>query len=92
MYVCVSFHVLTQLGGCMNFSKNERTDQGGSKEASIRFTRLGGLKRVRLQIIDRLLSVHDTRMGFHICIVGYLYGIPVLLLSDTAFKSGSFVF
>lgn len=41
MYVCVSFHVLTQLGGCMDFSKNERTDQGGSKEASIRFTRLG---------------------------------------------------
>ena len=53
MYVCVSFHVLTQLGGCMNFSKNERTDQGGSKEASIRFTRLGGLKRVRLQIAYR---------------------------------------
>ena len=78
MYVCVSFHVLTQLGGCMDFSKNERTDQGGSKEASIRFTRLGGLKRVKTP------NCVDARMGFHICIVGYLYGISVLLLWDTA--------
>ena len=40
-------------------------DQGGGYEASIRFTRLGGLKRRRLQITDsvvRWLSLQDSRM------------------------------
>ena len=70
----MSFQVLTQLGGCTNYSRKEIKDQGGGYEASIRFTRLGGLKRRRLQITDSVgsrLSVQDARMGFHICIVGY---------------------
>ena len=46
-------------------------DQGGDYEASIRFTRLRGLKRRRFQIKDSVVSVQDDRMGFHICIVGY---------------------
>ena len=79
----MSFQVLTQLGDCINSSRKEIKGSGGSYETSIRFTRLGGLKRTRLQITDRAsrwLSVQDARMGFHICIVGYLFGIPVLLL------------
>ena len=31
-------------------------------------------------------------MGFHICIVRYFFGIPVLLLLEAAPYSGSFVF
>ena len=79
----MSFQVLTQLGGCTNSSRKEMKGSGGSYETSIRFTRLGGLKRTRLQITDsasRWLSLQDARMGFHICNVGYLFGIPVLLL------------
>ena len=74
MYVCMSFQVLTQLGGCTNYSRKEIKGSGGGYEASIRFTCLGGLKRRRLQITDsvgRWLSVQDARMGFHISIVGY---------------------
>ena len=73
MSVCMSFQVLTQLGGCTNFSRKEKKKSGRGYEASIRFTRLGGLKRIRLQITDSVgrLSVQDARMGFHICIVGY---------------------
>ena len=40
---------------------------------------------IRLQITDsvsRWLSVQDARMGFHIFIVGYLFGIPVLPLCE----------
>ena len=88
MSVCMSFQVLTQLGGCTNFSRKEIKGLGGSYEASIRFTRLGGLKRIRLQITDsvsRWLSVQDARMCLHICIVGHLFGIPVLpLCEDTS--------
>ena len=52
MSVCMSFQVLTQLGGCTKFSRKKIKDQGDGYEASIRFTRLGGLKRIRLQITD----------------------------------------
>ena len=65
------------------FVERKEKDQGGSYEVSVRFTRLGGLKRIRLQITDsvsRWLSVQDARIGFHIYIVGYLFGIPLLLL------------
>ena len=50
----MSFQVLTQLGGYTNFSRDEIKGSGGNYEASIRFTRLGGLKRIRLQITDRV--------------------------------------
>ena len=52
MSVCMSFQVLTQLGGCTNYSRKEFKGSGGGYESSIRFTRLGGLKRRRLQITD----------------------------------------
>ena len=73
--------MLIQLEGCTNSNRNEgKGSGGGSYEASIRFTRLGGLKRMRLQITDsvsRWLSVQDARMGFHISIwdtcSGYQY-------------------
>ena len=41
------------------------------------------LERRRLQIADsvsRWLLVQDARMGFHVYIVGYLFGLLVLLL------------
>ena len=63
--------------------ERKEKDQGGIYEASIRFTRLGGLKRIRCQIADsvsRWLSEQDARMGCYFCVVGYLFGIPVLLL------------
>ena len=61
--------------------ERKENNQGGSYEASIRFTRLGGLKRIRLQIADSrsLSSGQDARMGFHICSVGYMFGIPIIL-------------
>ena len=39
---------------------------------------------MRLELTDssKWLSVQDARMGFHICIVGYLFGIPALLLCE----------
>ena len=39
---------------------------------------------MRLELTDssKWLSVQDARMGFHICIVGYLFEIPALLLCE----------
>ena len=71
MSVCMSFQVLTQLGGCTNYSRKEMKGSGSGYESSIRFTRFGGLKRRRLQITDSVVSVQDAMIGFHICIVGY---------------------
>ena len=73
---------LTVWNGLTNSSRKERKDQGGNYEACIRFSCLGGLKRIRLQIADRSVDRcqgQDARMGFHICIVGYVFGIPVSL-------------
>ena len=72
MSVCTSFQVLTQLGGCTNYSSKEMKGSGGGYESSIRFTRLGRLKRRRLQITDSVVSVQDARMGFHILQCGIL--------------------
>ena len=55
--VCMKFQVLTQLAGCTNFSRMmEIKGPGGGYEESIRFTRLGGLKRIRLQTTDRSVA------------------------------------
>ena len=39
------------------------------------------MKRMRLQnadrSVDRCQTGHDARMGFHICVVGYVLGMPV---------------
>ena len=45
MSVCMSFQVLTQLGGCTNYSRKEMKGSGGGYESSIRFTRLGAEKK-----------------------------------------------
>ena len=42
--------------------ERKEKDQGGSYEASIRFTRLGGLKRIRLQIAYRSVDRCQKRM------------------------------
>ena len=83
MSVRMSFQVLTQMGGCTNLSRKERKGTRGQLR-SIYSIYSSGLKRIRLQImnISRWLSVQDARMGFHICIVGYLFGIPVLLVCE----------
>ena len=79
MSVCLyAFSSDGTAGGLYQISvERKEKNQGGSYEASIRFTRLGGLKRIRLQNTDsvsRWLSVQHARMGFHIiCIVGYHY-------------------
>ena len=42
-----------------------------------------GAENIRLQLADRSVDrchQQDARMGFHICIVGYVFGIPVSLL------------
>ena len=53
MNVCMRFQVLTQLGGCTNFSRKEIKGSGGRRLRSIYpIYRLGGLKRIRLKITD----------------------------------------
>ena len=63
--------------------ERKEKDQGGGYESSIRFTHLGGLKMIRLQITDRSVNrcdQQDGRMSFHICVVGYVLEIPASLL------------
>ena len=54
---------------------------GGSYEASIQFTRLRAEKDKTpyCGYISRSLSQQDASVGFHICIVGYVFKIPVSL-------------
>ena len=85
MSVCMSFQVLTQLQGCTNFSRKEIKESGGQLRSIYPTYSSWGLKRIRLQLMDsvcRWLSVQDARMGFHICIVAHLLGIPVLPLCE----------
>ena len=80
--VCICFQVLTQLGGCTNSNRKERKGSGGGYEASIRLTRLGGLEMKRLQIADSSVDRcqdEDASMGFHVCILRYVFGMPVSL-------------
>ena len=45
-------------------------------------TKMNRVKRIMIQIADSSLDHcqdRDARMGFHICIVGYVFGIPVSL-------------
>ena len=77
MPVCMTFQVLTQLGGCISFSRKERKGLGGQLRSIYPIYSSWGAERIRLQITDgvsRWLSVQDARMGFHICVVGYLSG------------------
>ena len=63
MYVSLyKFSSVDTAGGCTNFSRKERKGSGDSYEASIRFTRLGGLKRIRLQIAYRSVDRCQDRM------------------------------
>ena len=104
MSVCVSFQVLTQLGGCTNPSRKERKGSGarGNYKASIRFTRRGGLKRIRLQIADRsadrcqqdmmlgwvsIFALWDTCSGYQYYCSGKLRLMIRFLLSSTQLLS-----
>ena len=74
MSVCMSFQVLTKLGSCANSSRKEIKGSGGSYEASIRFTSLEGLKKVRLQSTDRSVDrCQDMMLG----------GVSIFALWDT---------
>ena len=69
MSICMSFQVLTQLGGCTNFSRKEIKGSGGQLRSIYPIYSSWGLKRIRLQITDsvsRWLSVQDARMCLHI--------------------------
>ena len=81
----MSFQVLAQLGGCTKFSRKEIKGSGGRLRSIDPIYSSWGVKRIRLQITDdvgKWLSTLDARMGFHICIVGYLLGILVLPLCE----------
>ena len=79
MFVCV--FKCWHRGGAVSIPvESKEMDQGGGYEASIRFTRLRGLNRIRPQIVDRSVDHCDqqyARMGFHISIVGYVLMIPI---------------
>ena len=65
MPVCMTFQVLTQLGGCTNFSRKERKGLGGQLRSIYPIYSSWGAERIRLQITDsvsRWLSVQDTRI------------------------------
>ena len=82
--MCLSeFSNIGTVGGLYQFAvERKEQDQGGSYEVSIRFTRLGVSKRIRLQIADSSVDHcqdRDPRMGFHIGIFIYVFGIPLSL-------------
>ena len=80
--VCMSFQVLTQLGGCTNSSRKERNGSGGQLRSIYPIYSPWGTEKDKTPNcgqISRSLSGQDARMGLHICIVGYVFGIPVLL-------------
>ena len=64
MYVCLyEFSSVDTAGRAVPISvEMKEKDQGGSYEASIRFTRLGGLKRIRHQIAHRSVDGCQDRM------------------------------
>ena len=63
--------MLTQLGGCTNYSRNEMKGSGGRLRIMYPIYSSWGAEKERLQITDSVVSVQDARMGFHICIEGY---------------------
>ena len=69
LFVC--FQVLTQLGGCTNYSRKEVRGSGGRLRSIYPIYSSWGAEKGRLQITDSVVLVQDDRMGFHICIVGY---------------------
>ena len=71
MSVCMSFQVLTQLGGCTNHSRKEVTGSGGRLRSIYPIYSSWGTEKEKTQITDSVVPVQDDRMGFHICIVGY---------------------
>ena len=65
MSVCLSFQLLTRLGAAPISVERKEKDQGGSYEASNRFTRLGGLERIRLQNAYRSVDrCRDRKLGW----------------------------
>ena len=81
--VCMRFKVLTQLGGCTNSSIKERKGSGGQLRSIYPIYSSWGAEKDNTPNcvwISRSLSAQDARMGFHLCIVGYVFGIPLSLL------------
>ena len=82
MASCMSLRVLTQLKGCTNSSREKRKGSGGQLRNIYPIYSSWGAEKDKTPnygYISRLLSGQDARMGFHICIVGYVLGIPVSL-------------
>ena len=89
----MSFQVLTQLEGCTNSSRKERNGSGGQlRSIDPIYSSWGAAKgkTSNCEYISRLLSGQGAKMGFHICIVGYVFGIPLSLLWEALSNSGYF--
>ena len=71
MSVCISFQVLTQLGGCTNYGRNEMKGSGGRLRSIYQIYSSWGAEKDKTPNHDSVVLVQDDRMGFHICIVGY---------------------
>ena len=71
MSVCMSFQVLTQLGGCTNYSRKEVKGSGGRLRSIYPIYSSWGAEKGKTPNTDSVVSVQDDWMGFHICIVGY---------------------
>ena len=67
----MSFQVLTQLGGCTNYSRNEMKGSGGRFRSIYQIYSSWGVEKDKTPNHDSVVLVQDDRMGFHICIVGY---------------------
>ena len=71
MPLCMSFQVLTQLGGCTNYSRNEMKGSGGRLRSIYEIYSSWGAEKGKTPNHDSVVLVQDARMGFHIFIVGY---------------------
>ena len=67
----MSFQVLTQRGGCTNYSRKEMKGSGGRLRIIYPIYSSWDAEKEKTQITDSVVSVQYDRMGFHICIVGY---------------------
>ena len=76
----MSFQVLTQLGGCTNFNRNEIKGSGGQLRSIYPILSSWGAEKDKTPNYDsvsRWLSVQHARMGFNICVLRYLFAILI---------------
>ena len=82
MSVCMSFRVLTQLGGCTSSSRKYRKGSGGQLRSIYPIYSCWGLNRIRLQIADRSVDRCQGRM---------LGWVSIFALWDTCVRNTSII-